>query len=425
MKIKLSKMILISSVIGMVLVGISLANIYKTDIVVKDIYGKREALGEMDILIQKTGGLFETDQIVINKDGEKEDKFVKQGNQFVNLNKENIDNRYLFTYENDENILFEDENSVGMVVVSPYSIIDNKEKMGANIEIKDKKSGKIESYEIEMGDPIDIAKNYVCSTLPIKKEGDNLYVAVMYSYYNYSNDEEDFDDSELLSKNCKNTNLSLYKLNLYDETSKCVLSQDYEGKNLSLKESAFSNDNKAYFIVNKKDNKSNIYKTNLLEFDVNTKDINLIDLGIKEDYITKACNVENGEMLLISILTSDDLSGESSGVLEESKDVKAILVDLKNKNIKYKHTLDMKYTKQPYMAYEEEFMYVNRVKRNDGKIYAISPEYTSEGSSREVYNTPYRFYVFDEKNGEKLYEGSVEINSNYSVNMGIVKNDRK
>ena len=154
MKIKLSKIILIVSVAGTILVGICLANIYKTDIVVNDVYGDRKELGDMNILLQKTGGVFETYAILVKKNGESINKFAKQGSQLLNLTKENIDNRYLFQFEHDGNLLFEDEITVGMANVSPSTIIDNKEKMAANIEIKDKKSGKIESYEIEAGESI-------------------------------------------------------------------------------------------------------------------------------------------------------------------------------------------------------------------------------------------------------------------------------
>lgn len=406
MKIKLSKIILAVSVIGTILIGISLANIYKADIVVKDVHGERSALGDMNILIQKTGGVFETDEIIIGKNGEKTSKFVKQGNKLFNLTEENIDNRYLFQFEHEESVLFEDENSIGMANVLAGTIIDDNWKMAADIKIKDKKSEKIESYEIEMGDPVDTNKNYKYAALPVKKEGDILHVAVMYSYYNDPSDEEYVDDSELEAKYCKTTNLSLYKLNLSNKTSKCIISKDYEGKNLSLKNAAFSNENKAYFVVDKKNDKSNIYKTNLFEFDVNTKDINLIETGTKEDYITKSCTIENDEILLISTPISGRLSSE---------DTKAILLDLKNKNIKYTYKLDMNYKVNP--------IYTDRVRRYNGKIYAVSSVYADMENYENSYNTPYTFYVFDEKNGEKLYEGNVEINSSYRVNMGIVKDD--
>lgn len=409
MKIKLSKIILIVSVVGTILVGICLANIYKTDIVVNDVYGDRKELGDMNILLQKTGGVFETDAILVNKNGESINKFAKQGSQLLNLTKENIDNRYLFQFEHDGNLLFEDEITVGMANVSPSTIIDNKEKMAANIEIKDKKSGKIESYEIEAGESINTNKNYRYDSLPVKKEGDILYVVVMYSYYNYPSGEEYVDDSKLLSKYCESTNLSLYKLNLVNKTSKCVISKDYEDGNLNLKKSAFSNENKSYFVVDKKDDKSDTYETNLLEFDIKTKEINFINLGTKDDYITRACTIENDEILLISMPMVD---GYISDITE---DVKGILVDLKNRNLKNTYKLDMKYGEQP--------VYTNRLRTYNGKIYAVSAGYIDTDKYGQTYSSPYTFYVFDENNGEKLYEGNIEINSNYRVNMGIVTND--
>lgn len=406
MKIKLSRLILSVSVIGVILMGISLVNIYKTDIVVKDVHGERTALGDMNILIQKTGGVFETDEIIIDKNGEKTSKLVKQGSKLFNLTEKNIDNRDVFQFEHDRNILFEDEDSIGMANILAGEIIDNNWRMAADIKIKDKKNGKIESYEIDMGDSIYTEKNYKYAAIPVKKEGDILHVAVMYSYYNYPSDEEYSDDLELESKYCKTTNLSLYKLNLSNKTSKCIISQDYEGKDLSLKNAAFSNENKAYFVVDKKNDKSNTYKTNLFEFDVKTKDVNLIETGTKEDYITKSCTIEDGEILLISTPISGALSNE---------DTKAILLDLKNKNIKYTYKLDMNYKVSP--------IYTDRIRRYNEKIYVVSSEYTDMENYEDSYNTSYKFYVFDEKNGEKLYEGSVEINSSYRVNMGIVKDD--
>ena len=409
MKIKLSKMILTVSIVGTILAGISLANIYKTDIVVNDVYGNRAALGDMNILLQKTGGVFETDAIIINKSDEITNKFVKQGSQLLNLTKENIDNRDLFQFERDENLLFEDDSTIGMANVSASTIINNKAKMVADIKIKDKKSGEIESYEIEMGQPIDTNKNYKYDILPVKKEGDILYVVVMYSYYNHPSNEEYVDDAELVAKYCESTNLSLYKLNLSSKTSKSVISKDYEGKDLNLKKSAFSNDNKAYFVVDKKDDKSDTYKTNLFEFDIKTKEINLINLRTNDDYVTRACTIENDEILLLSVPTFNGYA------IEMSEDIKGILVDLKNRNLKYTYNLDMKYNVSP--------VYTNRVRTYNGKIYAVSAGYIDNDKYGESYNAPYRFYVFDEKNGEKLYEGNVEINSNYRVDMGIVTND--
>lgn len=412
MKIKLSKMILIISVVGTILVGISLANIYKTDIVVKDVYGKRSALGDMNILIQKTGGTFETDEILINKKSTTTKKFVKQRDALFNLTKENLDNRDLFKLQYDKNILFEDKDTVGTAEISVDQVVGNRERMMAYIQTKDKKNNKIESYKINMGKHIGTNENYNYASIPVKKEGDILYVATMCSYGDVSDDlsdEEYIDHSTLEDSFYKITNLSLYELNLSNETSKCIISKDYEGKDLSIKESGFSNGNKAYFIVNKKKNKSDNYSTNLFEFDIKLKEVNLIDLKTKNDYIETSYNIENNEILLLSMPLTDQTNSDTS------KNVEGILVNLKDRNLKYKYKLNINYN--------ADFTSGDRVRRDNGKIYVASAVYINKDEYEKNYKTPYNFYVFDENDGKLLYEGSARINSSDRVNMGIVKND--
>ena len=65
----------------------------------------------------------------------------------------------------------------------------------------------------------------------------------------------------------------------------------------------------------------------------------------------------------------------------------------------------------------------DRFRRYDNKIYAVSSLYYKRTDYEQNRDLPYTFYVFDEKGGKKLYEGNIEINSNYSVNMGIVNKD--
>ncbi|MDU4862520.1 MAG: hypothetical protein E6356_14945 [Terrisporobacter othiniensis] len=412
MKIKLSKIILIISVVGTIIVGISLANIYQTDIVVKDVHGKRSALGDMNILLQKTGGVFETDEILINKNSTTTKKLVKQRDTLFNLTKENLDNRDLFQFQYDKNILFEDKDTVGTAEISGCEEVGNEQRMMAYIKTKDKKNNKIESYNIDMGEDIETNENYTYASIPVKKEGDILYVATMYSYGDVSDDssdEEDVDDSTLEDTCYKITNLSIYKLNLSNKTSKCIVSKDYEGKDLSIKQSGFSNGNKAYFIVNKKKNKSDDYSTNLFELDIKLKEVNLIDLKTKDDYIETSYNIENDEILLLSMPSIDQINSEIS------KNVEGILVNLKDRDLKYKYKLDINYN--------VDFTSGDRVRRDNGKIYVASATYVKTDKYENNYQTPYNFYVFDEKDGEMLYEGSTTINSSHRVNMGIVKND--
>ena len=234
MKKNISKIILILSVVGMILVGISLTSIYKSDIVVNDVYGSRSSLGDINILLQKRGGVFQTDEILISKENETLNKFVKQGNQLMNLTKDNIENRNLFKYQYNKSLIFEDENSVGIFNSYIDDYEDNQTRMIGKVSIKNKESGDVESFEIDMGNSIDINKEYTQQILPVKKEGDILYVATMYSYYTYSEPKESMENNQFTQNNCDSTYLNLYKLNLAEKTSRQVLSKEYNGSDLSI-----------------------------------------------------------------------------------------------------------------------------------------------------------------------------------------------
>lgn len=409
MKQNISKTILILSVIGMMLVGIYLANIYKSETVVNDVYGSREALGDMNILFQKRGGLFETDEILISKEEETLNKFVKQGSNLMNLTKNDIKNRKFLKYKYNISIIFEDENSIGIFNSYIDSYDDNNNKMIGIIEVEDKESGKIESFEIDMGESLDINKRYNEGMLPVKKEGDILYVATMYSYYNYSEVEKSANKSENLPSDCNSTYLNLYKINLAKRTSEQVLSQEYVGNDISVNNNyGFSYNDKAYFVVDNKKENSDIYTTNLFEFDIKSKEINLIDLKTNSENLKVSYTVENNETLLIS----QSIETDSKGKTEQK--TRAILVDLNNKNLKYSHHLDINYSASGLNA--------DVFRRYDDKIYVVSA-YSQRTDYEKNRDLLYTFYVFDEKSGEKFYEGNIEINSNYSVNMGIVKKD--
>ena len=250
MKKDISKIILIVSVIGMILVGISLTSMYKSDVVVNDVYGSRSSLGDMSILLQKRGGVFQTDEILISKENETLNKFVKQGNQLMNLTKDNIENRNLFKYQYNKSLIFEDENSVGIFNSYIDDYEDNQTRMIGKVSIKNKESGDVESFEIDMGNSIDINKEYTQQILPVKKEGDILYVATMYSYYTYSEPKESMENNQFTQNNCDSTYLNLYKLNLAEKTSRQVLSKEYNGSDLSINGNyGFAYNDKAYFIV--------------------------------------------------------------------------------------------------------------------------------------------------------------------------------
>ena len=328
----------------------------------------------------------------------------------MNLTKDNIENRNLFKYQYNKSLIFEDENSVGIFNSYIDDYEDNQTRMIGKVSIKNKESGDVESFEIDMGNSIDINKEYTQQILPVKKEGDILYVATMYSYYTYSEPKESMENNQFTQNNCDSTYLNLYKLNLAEKTSRQVLSKEYNGSDLSINGNyGFAYNDKAYFIVDKKRETLDGYNTNLFEFDIKSKEINLIDLGSDSEGIDIADIIENDEILLLSQSTETD----SYGKIEQK--IRALLVDLNNRTLKYNYELDMDYSMGELSS--------DRFRRYDNKIYAVSSLYYKRTDYEQNRDLPYTFYVFDEKGGKKLYEGNIEINSNYSVNMGIVNKD--
>ena len=237
--------------------------------------------------------------------------------------------------------------------------------MIGKVSIKNKESGDVESFEIDMGNSIDINKEYTQQILPVKKEGDILYVATMYSYYTYSEPKESMENNQFTQNNCDSTYLNLYKLNLAEKTSRQVLSKEYNGSDLSINGNyGFAYNDKAYFIVDKKRETLDGYNTNLFEFDIKSKEINLIDLGSDSEGIDIADIIENDEILLLSQSTETD----SEGKIERK--IRALLVDLNDRALKYNHVLDMDYNMGGLNS--------DRFRRYDNKIYAVCTELYGE-----------------------------------------------
>lgn len=384
---KLSIKILIIVVVGMFLMGTTIAFANKSKIKVEDLEGSRSEIGDMNFILQSRKGSYETDEIIINKDKETLKKRAKQGNNTTNLTKENIDHRDFLAYGYGKQNLFENEDEIGSVYVSHSYYDDESYDLSATINIKNKKKDKINDYEIVLEDRGTTNRSDLIVSVPIKADKNTLYIAVLVGM---GNSYEDYNS----------TVLNLYKVNLQNKTSKKILSKDYDKKDISLivdnVNFGFSKGNKAYFLVNKDDNNFNSY---LLEFDIISKEINYIDLK-DAVYGVNQYNLDGDKILLIS-------DHENTG-----SDAKAILVDLKNRKVEYNYRLELNYGADEIGALQ--------VRRDNGKIYLILMEFTSEES--RLYNK-YFLHVINEKDNKILYKGQLKLNTAYPVVGGIVKED--
>lgn len=395
--------------VGIIFIGISLFNLDKNNVQLEDIHGNRNALGDMNILLQSKKGFYETDEIKINKDNVSIKRMAKQGLDYFNLTKRNINSREIleslnipFT-DNSRFILDDEEKIVSVDLSNDYIFEEDSYELIASIKVKNKKSDKVESYVIPMDESYD-EDNGMLSSVPILKDKDNIYIVILYS---------NFKEAEYNGKISENqygrTLLDLYKVNLSSKKSKHILSKEYDGKDMYLPKQnesvAFSNKNKSYFFINKKDNSTGDYKSSLLEFDVISKEINTIELGTKHDDIEKYY-VDDNRALIMSNGGSEE--GSKDKGLDHGQ-VRAILVNLEDKKVEYINHINLNIN--------GEGQYILQVRRKDGKIYIVTEEYEPECAKGK---NSYCIYVLDEKENKLLYKGKINQRTSYRVNAGIV-----
>ena len=392
--------------VGLLVIGISLFYLGKNNDEVEDLYGKRSELGDINILLQNNKGMYETNEIKIDKDNISIDYMAKQGMNGFNLSKKNIEAREVLEASSSgtidyQNVLLEDEDRLASVYVTSKFISDDYNGLFANIKLKYNDSDKIESYEIPLGDRYDESQGVLYSSVPISIDKNNIYIATLVSYYSLEDEEKmekgDYNE-EYNGDYFKNTVLNLYKVDLSNNSSKHILSKEYNGKDIHIKPSVcFANNKKAYFLVNEKDDEG--YKRSLFEFDVFTKEINIIDLGIKEDFI-RNFSVDDNKLILLDIKKNN------------SKYIRGTMVDLKNSKVKHLEDININ-------AHCEEVLQVRRI---NGKIYIITVENGDKTSEDTGYDS-YYFTVFDENTNNLLYKGKIKQKTSYMTQVGVVKED--
>lgn len=392
--------------IGLLVIGISLFYLGKSNDEVEDLQGNRSELGDVNILLQNNKGMYETNEIKISKDDISIDYMAKQGVPNFNLSNKNIDARVVLEASSSgtidyQNALLEDEDRLASVYVASKFTSDDDNELFANIKLKYNDSDKIESYEIPLGDRYDESQGVLYSSIPISIDKNNIYIATLVSYYSLEDAEKmengDYNE-EYNGDYFKNTVLNLNKVNLSNNSSKHILSKEYNGKDIHIKPSVcFANNKKAYFLVNEKDDEG--YKRSLFEFDVFTKEINIIDLGIKEDFI-RNFSVDDNKLILLDIKKNN------------GKYIRGTMVDLKNSKVKHLEDININ-------AHCEEVLQVRRI---NGKIYIITVENGDKTSEDTGYDS-YYFTVFDENTNNLLYKGKIKQKTSYMTQVGVVKED--
>lgn len=392
--------------VGLVVIGISLFNIGKNKGKVEDLYGKRSELGDVSILLQSRKGMYETDEIKINKDSMTIDSMAKQAISYSNLSKKKIDSRKVLEavshgYADYSDALLEDDDKIASVFINSEYTSDGVRELFADIKIKYDNSNEVKSYKISMGENNIKGSGLVYSSVPISIDNDNIYITTFGSYHKKEYEEDNMED--VFYK----TELNLYKINLSNKESKHILTKEYDGKDIYVDVNmCFANDNKSYFLVKEKDYKED-YKSSLFEFDVMTKDINIIDLGTKEDSIKKF-SVDDNKLFLLSVGGIED--GSENEGLKYGR-FKGILVNLENSKVEHLKHIDIN-------TDEDNILQIRRL---GNKIYFVYAKLQEDGGY--TYEYSYYISVFDEDKNEITYKGRIKQNSINRAQVGIIKKE--
>lgn len=400
---KFSKLYLVFLLVAIIFLGISLVIVSKEKVDIDDILGDRNYLEDMTIVYQKNKGIFQTNEIRITKDEEKVDSFVKEASREFGLSKEDIDNRDIYQLVDERSNVCTTENEIVNVSLYNSDSLFNKDEMVAYVEVKNKKTNKIDEYEILINDEIDAYGNSIYKAIPIRYK-DTIYLAVMSSIYN----EDTYDDSSSSPQDYYSQSyLSLYKLNLTTKKSKFVLRKSYASNDIYMENYlGFSHNNTTYFIISEKNKETNRYETSLFAFDVISKEINIINLGINNSPIDNYY-IDDDEVLL------------SSSSSSEKENVVALIVDLNKKEVKRKNEVSVK---------KQNDLYSNVValNRSNGKIYLILGNYSYDDYidvASQSSETNYYIYIIDEKSNDILYKGRIKDNTVYDLKFSILKKD--
>ncbi len=254
--------------VGFVVITISLFNLGKNKVEVEDLFGNRSELGDVSILLQSNKGLYETDEIKIDKDNINIDSMAKQATYNFNLSKKYIDARQVLEAVNNGYIDYTDallndcDKLASVSVTSEYDSDDNY-KTYANIKIKYDDSDEVESYEIALEDQSIDGSGLVYSSVPISIDKENMYIVTLGSYYSreYMEQIESKEYEEYADDVFDKTVLNLYKVNLSSKSSKHILNKEYEGSEIYVRRDVcFGNNNKSYFLIDEKD-KDGSYKS--------------------------------------------------------------------------------------------------------------------------------------------------------------------
>ena len=422
MKLKLSRITLVVSIITMISLSIFIFINDKEKIKIEELQGSKSELEDVNIIFQNTQNLYKTTKTTISKEGISEDKFsVTTPNRFSD-EQDLITNQDMLSYSQGMKGMYQYDNYVGVVNVSiDYSkenFNNKKEELVATVMEENIDTKEVKNYKINLGTYFtnDEDNGISTTTVSIKHKGE-LYIVVGVDIQNYDN----------LSKESRieESRIYVYKLNLDNESSEHILTKTLSkgGESRISNNISFSNGNKAYFVnslYEYNDNNEIKEEYQLLSFDLETRKFYTLELekNIDEDYIWIIHNYYLKDDKLYIIYNYE--IGKKINLYEMEIDLKSN--EILNKKIVY--SLDFEDNKN----INEIGYSIDNIRCIDNKLFISieTQKYTESSWSTRGEISRY-LYVVDRNSKKTLYavKGSIEgsQNSVYDgyINLSVVK----
>lgn len=417
MKIKLSRIALVSSVVIMIALSIFIGINNKQEIIIKEIDGDKSTLGDVSIIAQDIQSIYKTAKSTINKDGISEDKFAVSTSVQFNDAQDLISNKQLLDYSQGSNGTYQKDNCVGVVSVGPWyteeNANDEQKEIVVTVMEENIATKEVKNYTINLNTYVkDNDSNGISTiTVPIVFE-DELYVVVGLDMINYNNANK--------YENCtEESRIYVYKLNLKDESSEHILTKKISegGQSSFTYNTAFSKDSTAY-LVNTLYSKNNKNQTEtefqLLSFDLKTRKFDTLSLGK---------NIEGqGIWNIFDYYLIDDRAYLIYDYeFSKTFNISEMEIDLNtnkivNKEIKYSLELDENINSNDvgYSLYN--------IRCIDNKLFI---SFEIQNTAAETYNSrgllSRYIYVIDRNNKETLYAAKINDSNNNTITLSVVK----
>ncbi|MGL6106404.1 hypothetical protein [Romboutsia sp.] len=432
---KLAKTILAVTITSMAVIIVSLEIFNKEDYKLIDINGNKEEIEDMVVAYQERQGLYKTTQVNISKDNIDVENYCKEMPRNLSLSSFNKNNRDVLETAYYEEGSYKDDKSIINIQVDidyDYYKLDTKKiKYEAYIKEKDLETNKTIEKIISLESNFEYHQdadiwNFAA---PIKYNGE-VYLAMTSTMKSSTTDEVE-DDSKT---GCF---IEIYKLDMKNKTSQIIFSERVSEPSQEYNiNGVFVNKNSFYFIKEIRDKNEINVKSELLEYDLETKKLTSIEM-FKDDLYYKDFNDLSYES------RNSDVSGRSpfryqlednkvnfiKNIYDSSKKEINIYIntmDLETKNIIYdneKYTIKLDNPSFKYKIEDVNNYGIRKFRNINDKLYIVLSAYSDGNSIISPTSSTNYLFIVDEETKETVYIGELPKEKGEYENISILKED--